>query len=400
MLYLAILIAVLLGICVGTITGLFPGLHINLIAGLLFLIPQYMLNQVESIVIVAFIVAMAITHTFIDFIPSIFLGAPSSDTALSVLPGHLMLLEGKGYEAIRLTAIGGCASLIAIIFLLPIALIVSPQLYTFIRRYMAIILISISLILIIKERKNKLWALILFLLSGVLGIAVMNIYFVRQPLFPLLTGLFGSSMLIASIVNDIRLPEQTISKSYIEKREVKRAILAGAMASSLCSFLPGLGAAQAAFIAMSLFKKMSKKGFLILLGAINTFVMGLSFIFLYTISKPRTGAAVFIEKLLPKFTLKELIIILSIMLITGLIAFLITKNIARFFCRKLLRINYKKINLITLIFILIMTLIISGLIGVFILLVATSLGVVAINKRVRRMHLMGCLLVPVILYFL
>ena len=43
------------------------------------------------------IVAMSIAHTFLDFIPSTFLGAPECETALSVLPAQGMLLEGSGY---------------------------------------------------------------------------------------------------------------------------------------------------------------------------------------------------------------------------------------------------------------------------------------------------------------
>jgi len=42
--------------------------------------------------------------------PSIFLGAPEADTALAVLPGHALLMEGRGEEAVRLSAIGSARS--------------------------------------------------------------------------------------------------------------------------------------------------------------------------------------------------------------------------------------------------------------------------------------------------
>ena len=54
---------------------------------------------------------MAITHTFIDFIPSIFLGAPDEDSVLSILPGHKLLLKGYAYTGIILTLYGSATAL-------------------------------------------------------------------------------------------------------------------------------------------------------------------------------------------------------------------------------------------------------------------------------------------------
>jgi len=82
-----IILAVILGMLVGIFTGLIPGIHINLVFGI-FLGSSMFLFEVSSFAAVAFIVAVAIMHTFIDFIPSIYLGAPNEDTALSTMPGH------------------------------------------------------------------------------------------------------------------------------------------------------------------------------------------------------------------------------------------------------------------------------------------------------------------------
>ena len=95
------------------------GIHINLVALLLFISSGFLLQFTTAEVLVVFIISMAITHIFLDFIPSIFLGAPEESTALSVLPGHSMLLEGKGYEAVRLTTFGSYAGLIIMIIITP-----------------------------------------------------------------------------------------------------------------------------------------------------------------------------------------------------------------------------------------------------------------------------------------
>ena len=87
-----IILAFFLGILAGTFTGLIPGIHINLVAIILLSFSAFLLTYFSPIILVVFIVAMAITHTFIDYLPSIFLGAPDEDTVLSILPGHEMLI--------------------------------------------------------------------------------------------------------------------------------------------------------------------------------------------------------------------------------------------------------------------------------------------------------------------
>src|SRR3989344_2969649 len=108
-------LALLLGILAGIITGLLPGIHINLVSAFLVASSAFLLAFLSPVSIIIFIVAMTITHTFLDFIPSVFLGAPDDDSVLAVLPGHEMLLKGKGHEAIILTLYGGIIGIILIL---------------------------------------------------------------------------------------------------------------------------------------------------------------------------------------------------------------------------------------------------------------------------------------------
>ena len=120
MIFLEILTALLIGCFFGIITGLIPGVHINLLSLMLVSISGYLLGFTSPIVLGAFIIAMSITHTFLDSIPSIFLGAPDADQALNVLPGHKLLLQGKGYEAVKLTVIGSLLCLISTSLIIPV----------------------------------------------------------------------------------------------------------------------------------------------------------------------------------------------------------------------------------------------------------------------------------------
>src|SRR6056297_1938205 len=236
--------AIIIGILAGTLTGLTPGIHINLIGALLlstFLLP------INSLYLIIFIISMSITHTFIDFIPSIILGCPDTDTELGILPGHKLLQNRKGYEAIILTTYG---SLIAIFIITIIAfpsLFLIKKAYPFLEKIIPYFLILISIILISTERKK-------LLLTGFLGYSITFLE-INQPLLPLLTGLFGSSIIIQSIKNKTKIPEQTITKPFLK---FKKPILASLCAAPLCSFLPGLGSGQAGLIG-NLFTKNNPK---------------------------------------------------------------------------------------------------------------------------------------------
>jgi len=389
-----ILLALLLGIIAGTITGLIPGIHINLIGVLLISISTTVLFKVPSIYLVVFIVAMAITHTFLDFIPSIFLGCPDTDTELSVLPGHELLKKGLGYEAILLTSYGSLAAIIIFGLAFAPSIFLMKKLFPIIKLIIPYLLILVSLSLIFLEKK-KINAFIVFALTGFLGWSILELN-ISQPLFPLLTGLFGSSMLIISIRNKIDIPKQKITKI---KPKLKKPLLGAFLASPLCSFLPGLGSGQAAVIG-NLIARQDKKGFLILLGATNTFVMGFSFLSLYAISKTRTGAALAVKELVNQPSTNLLILIIFTILFTGIISFYLAKYIGKIFSTKIEKVNYSLLSTGTLIVLTILIFFVSGGWGLLVFILSTITGIYCISLGVRRTNMMGCLLLPVILFYL
>jgi putative membrane protein len=345
---------------------------------------------------------MSICHTFIDFIPSIFLGAPDEDSVLSVLPGHEMLIKGEGYEAVILTLYGSIIGIFLILLFTPLFIFFLPKIYDNALTIMPFILILASLFLFYFEKKNRVWAIIIFFLAGFLGIASLNLN-LREPLLPLLTGLFGASSLITSISKKQKLPKQRIirlKQINIQKKSFFKTIFASIIASPLCSFLPGLGSGQAAVIGSEIAGDLDKKEFLILLGSINTIVMGLSFVTLYTIQKSRTGSAVAISKILETFSLNNLYIILATIFISGVFAFFLAIFIAKIFSKQVSRISYNKLSLGILIFLSFIILSFSGFLGILVFVVSTFLGLTCIYTGIKRTHLMGCLLLPTILLYL
>lgn len=391
-----IFISIFLGIIAGTVTGLIPGIHINLVGAFLISLSSSVIYFIAPIYLVVFIVAMAITHTFLDFIPSIFLGCPDTDTELSILPGHEMLKKGYGYQAIYLTAVGGLAGIFVFIAISFPFLFIISKIYNVIKIFIPYILIFISLALIFSERK-KILSLAVFSLSGLLGLIILNLDTINQPLLPLLTGLFGASNLILSIKSKIKIPKQKTQKEI--KINFKKPLISSAIASPLTIFLPALGSGQIAIIGNQI-AKTSRTGFLFLLGSVNILTMTFSFLALYTISKTRTGATVAVQELVGVLSINHLILILIVILITGIICFFLTKSLAKFFSKKINKMNYSLLSLVTLGILLIIVFLVSGFFGLILLAVSAFTGIYCITLNVKRTNMMGCLLLPTIILYL
>src|SRR3989344_1644476 len=354
-------LALLLGIVVGTFTGITPGIHINTITAVL-LANLSVFSSFSTNSLIAFIVSLAIAHTILDFIPSILTGATDEESFLSVLPGHEMLKQGKGKEAILMVLIGVITSIPLILIITPFFIKLIPFIYLKITFFIPFILIFISVYLITRE--DRCWtALVIFLATGLLGFSTLNSP-VENSLLPLLGGLFGTLI-----------------------------------SSPFCSFLPGIGSGHAATISSEIIPQ-SRKGFLMMLGTINILIMVLSFATLYSIDKTRTGASVAIKEILGELSisnLKEIIFIsLIVIIVTSVIAILITN----LFIKLMEKISYNKISICMLLILISIVIISSSWLGLLVFITSTAWGIFAILSNVRRINMMGVLLFPTIIFYL
>jgi putative membrane protein len=401
--FLEIIIALLFGVIAGIFTGLIPGIHINLVSILLVSVSGYFLGFTSPFVLGVFIIAMSITHTFLDPIPSIFLGAPDPDTALAVLPGHKLLLEGRGYEAVKLTVIGSLLSLIGVIVIIPFLIPVVPLIYSFIQPYIGWILLFVVIYMILKESSwdKRFWGFIVFVLSGILGAIVFSIPNLNQPLFPMLSGLFGVSVLLVSLSNNVEVPTQRITEMIeLPKKNVAKAVGAATFSGSLTGLLPGLGSAQAAIIAMQIVGDIGMYAFMVLIGGINTVNFVFSLATFYTLHKARNGAIVAVMEIVESISLNELIMFLGVALLAGGIATFLALKITRVFSAFICKVDYKKVCISVIALISLLVLYFSSFTGFLVLIVSTAIGIIPNLLGVKRSLAMGCLLLPVIFYFL
>ena len=397
---LEIFLAILVGTLAGIITGLIPGIHINLVSILVLSASVVLLEYVEPIILCVFIVAMAVNHTFLNSLPAIFLGAPEGGgTELYVLPGHRLLLQGHGYKAVVLTVIGSLLAIVMVIILTPLLIPLIKIGYPLIKDFIPYILIISSIFLIYREKKSRVWGMTVYFLAGVLGLGVLNLP-LSQPLFPLLSGLFGTSTLTLSLLQKTKIPEQKIEFPKIKIKETIKNLGGGTFASILCGVLPGLGGSQAAIISSSFNKKSSPESFLVLIGSIDTAVMIISFIALFTLDKARNGAVVVISQILQTFNFDYFVLFLGATLVVGGIATVLSLKISKVFSKLMMKVNYSLLCLSIIILIVVLTFVLTGFLGMLVLVTATALGLIPTLRNIGKNHLMGCLLFPVILFFL
>ena len=386
--YLALSIAA--GILAGTFTGLTPAIHINLVMALIPVLGG------EPFLLLFFIVALAITHSFLDFIPSIYFGAPDEDTGLASLPGHDFLLKGLGHYAVKLSAVGSFLAVIVFLFIFPAVVFLLPAAYPFISRFLGLFLIDIAVLMIYLEKRRARASFFVLIASGFLGLASLSLP-VRNNLLPLLGGLFGSSTLIYSIRSRPLIPAQLKDVPKEKVSLFRPAILTGAV-SPVCALFPGLGSSQAAIISSSL-GRLDRKEFLVLLGSINTLVMASSLVLVFVVGKIRTGAAAALFSLKASLPDYSIYLIVGEIFLVSIFAYFLTIFISSKLSSRIHKFDYSRISFLVLCFVSLVVLLFSGFLGFFIFFVSTFLGLLCIRLKVRRGFLMGSLLLPAIFYY-
>ena len=411
---------VALGFALGIISGLTPGLHLNNFASMLLAIsPQLILLGLTPFQMASIILAASISQTFFDAIPAIFLGAPDSETALSVLPGQRLMLEGRGIEAVRLSALGSAGSIaFALLLVYPLSWIVSSY-YDYLVKYVGVLLLAISLMMIKSERgqwiegqgslvhwKYKLIAGMLFLTSGVLGIFAFEhedllyspLDLEPQVLLPLLSGIFGASSLILSLTTKVQIPRQTESKIKMPGPTLAKAVLSGGLGGSLVAWIPGVSPTVAS-IAARLGSPGTAEEFLVSIAGVNSANALFSLVALYVIDRPRSGAAAAIQQLL---TLDQNIMaqMMIMAVIVVLASYLATIAAAQLAARSISSLNYPRLCIIVLVFLLAMTYAFTGIFGLFVFFLSTIVGLIAPVAGIHRIHAMGVLMLPLIVMYI
>ncbi|HLD57021.1 MAG TPA: tripartite tricarboxylate transporter permease [archaeon] len=389
--FLEILLFSLLGIGAGTVTGIIPGLHPNT----LFIIVVSFISVFSGFplyAVLAFIISLGVSNTFTDFLPSLFLSAPEESNSLSTLPGHEMLLEGRGQEALFLTVVGGLGVTLLTAATLPLLVQLIPFLYNSLSSYIHYLLIAVSFWMVVTDKKA---ALFVFLASGLFGFISLETVPSVTVIFPALTGMFGFSNLLMSIKAKPKIPKQK-ECSHVEVS--LRGIFTGWVSGLLVGILPGIGSSQAGVVSSQILKTKPKH-FLTALGGINTANVLFTFVMFFTLEKTRSGVVWAISQILFTPSLKDLLLIMIIGAITAFVSAVVTIKVGKCFLKFIQKVDYVKLSYITMLCLFVLVFAFTGLIGLFISIIGTFIGLSTILLGAKRSNMMAFFIVPTILYF-
>jgi putative membrane protein len=384
------------GIAVGTVSGLTPGLHVNALAMLLAIAAPSVPGPPH--VVGATLLAAGVTHSFLDVIPSLTLGVPDAAMAATTLPGHRLVLGGRGREALRLSALGSASAVaVALVLGYPTTLVMT-RLYPAVRANLPLVLALVVVALLAGERTwlARGGALIAVVASGALGVVVLDatptgVLPVSDVLLPAFAGLFGVPILLAAATGG-GVPEQADARLATRPRTVARAALAGSGAGGVVGYVPGVSAAIAAVLSLAAIPGTAgDRGFLVAVSGVNTSNTIFALFALVALGSPRTGVLVAYERASLPLNLP---LLLAAITIAGAVSVVLVVTIGDRALQVAHRIDNRRLVGVVLALLLGLAVLFAGLQGVGVLMVASVVGFIPAATRSRRVHLMGVLLVP------
>lgn len=390
----------LLGITLGTCSGLTPGLHANNFA--LFLAGIAPLLPGNQLFVGLAMLAAGVVHTFLDAIPALAIGVPDADMAVAALPGHRMVLHGRGREAIRLSALGsGIAVLLAIPLAVPITLAM-VEWYPLLQRHMPLILGTVAVILLVTEttRRAMVAGFLSFLVSSVLGLFILDL----EPtapidgggvLAPLFAGLFGAPVIIDALGGG-GIPRQGKPHLRIRSRAVAIPAAAGSASGAIVGYLPGVSSAIAAVIALTAVPNdHPDRGFIVATSGVNTANTIFALFALVALGTPRTGVLVAVDQADVPLHLPMMLIAVASAAAAGFILVLLVGD---WYLRTMGAVSYHIVCAVVLSMLIVLSFVFAGPIGIGIFVVSTVIGYIPVRLGCRRVHLMGVLMGPIMLW--
>jgi putative membrane protein len=263
------------GVALGAASGLIPGLHVNTLALLLASVAPAVPGPPR--LVGAAMLAAGVVHSFLDAVPALALGVPDPAMAATALPGHRLVVAGRGREAIRLSALG---SGLAVAFAVPLAVPVTTAMtaaYPTVRAHLPLVLGGVTAALLLTERSVRAFVggAAGFLGSAALGHATLDLSPTAPldaggMLTPLFAGLFGAPILLEAMSGS-GVPEQGDPAIAASRRGVAATALAGALAGAVVGYLPGVSSAIAAVFALAIVPGTTgARGFVVATSGVNT----------------------------------------------------------------------------------------------------------------------------------
>jgi len=394
-------------------------------------------SDAAGLLVCCFISSALVSHMFAESITSTYLGIPAGDV-VSVLPAHRLAKAGLGRLAVRASADGTLEGIVlSSLALLPFCLLMGHpfHFYSALRDIMGFLMVFFSVILLMSEgpsRRRIVLGTVLFLTSGLLGCAVlmsnyyascvpdlpwMNGEFVPRSslLLPLFAGLFGVPSLVNSIGARQILDLSSKLKFPVSKPRVWRDRALSLLGGAIVGWLPGMTSGSSATLCAPRVSEVAEKDdevegsvrFIWLYSFISSsgavFAVGALFVILRARSGSMDAVQFFIGDSLIMDGLGNDLLTIAPILLSMLIAASLSHSVLRSIDSQLGPIHRvlcsEKVAVASLVFVVSLSMALTGVRGLLVMTAAVSLGLLPPLIGVRRIQLMGCLLVPITIGF-
>ncbi len=420
---------VLGGVALGTASGLVPGLHANNFALLLAAVAPSVPGPTAAVT--AAMLAAGTVHTFLDAVPALALGVPDASMVATALPGHRLVVAGRGREAVRLSALGsGLAVALSLLLAAPVTWVM-VRAYPTLRAHLPLVLGAVVLVLVATERTwgARLAGAGAFLAASALGAATLDLspaapLGTGAMLTPLFAGLFGAPVLVEAI-GGRGVPPQGDAGVRLDRRAVATTGLAGTVGGAGVGYLPGVSAAVAAVVVLTVIpgedpptegragpmappdapartapgtgptgaQLDAARRYVVATSGVNTANGVFALFALVALGTPRTGVLVAADRVggvvLP--------VAVGAVAVAAACGFVLVLSVGDGYLRAVGRLDATRLSVALLSLLGVLSYLFTGWVGVAVYAVATVVGLVPPRLGCRRVHLMGVLIGPLAL---
>lgn len=421
---LTILAATVGGTALAACLACIPSLHVYNVMGLLIMGAHALAARGVAAPPEAVIAAGAglmVGYAMLNTLPSVLLAAPDESAVFTVLPGQKYMLEGRGYEAVMLTTLGGVVGLVALLALVgTLGPLVLPAVHSVLRRHTHWILWCVIAFMLMSEwpkggrlgqsawsRFLDSWSttgagLFTFALAGLLGFVLLyrspiaaDVAF--QNLMPAFVGLFAVPWLVLNIVARVDMPEQSLAVSdTVSIDDVLRGGFAGGLGGGFAAFFPVVTGGVGGMLAGHATALRNDRVFLISQGTSKLvyYVGALLLFYVPGLHLKRGGGAAMLRGLHVPRTHHDYYVMLAAVAVAGVVSLLMIGPLTRAMLWAIRRWGYRRLSLASLVVILALVGSITGLTGLAVMAVGTGIGLIPVLYGSRRMNCLGVILLP------
>ncbi|NQU38902.1 MAG: tripartite tricarboxylate transporter permease [Lentisphaerae bacterium] len=419
-----VVLSTVVGTFFASLLACVPSLHIYNVMGLLVMLGHALISQgieLQPEIVIPFAASLMVGYAMLNTLPSVLLAAPDESAMFTVLPGQKFLMQGRGYEAVIMTTVGGMIGLMALLFIVaPLAPRLLPLFGRVFRGHTHWILWTVIAFMLMSEwpKGGRLgrsgWAkfidswkttgagLLTFLLSGLLGFVLIfrtpiaaDVAF--QNLMPAFVGLFAVPWLVLNIATNVTVPEQTMEiETHLRLDDILRGGFAGTLGGGFAAYFPVVTGGVGGLLAGHATALRNDRVFLVSQGASKLvyYVGGLMLFFVPGVHLKRGGGAALMRSIMTPRTDYEYYLMLAAMAGAGVISILLVSPLTRGMLWLIGKVGYRRLSSLALLLIVGLVVGITGLTGLAVMAVGTGIGLMPVLYGSRRMNCLGVIMLP------